>query len=115
MARAKYSTGKDDGLIQFYCPACEHEHQIRLQPHGPWVFCNNDLENPTFRESVLARSGIYVPGYIETLSPEEIEEQRPHSVQCHSYVTDGFIKYCDDCIHPGKDFRGQNIELPNKY
>ena len=112
MARVKFTTGKDDGLLHFFCPACDEPHQIRIQPHGPWVF-NGDLEKPTIRESVLVRSGIYVPdnGY----NAEEIEERRETSVQCHSYITDGFIKYCNDCIHPGKNFRDQNIELPNIY
>lgn len=113
MAKSYWNTTPEDGYISFYCPACEHDHMIRVQPHGPWVFCNNDLNNPTFRESVLVRSGIYVPDHGYT--PEEIEERRETSVQCHSYVTDGFIKYEPDCIHPGKDFRGQTIELPNKY
>jgi hypothetical protein len=113
--RAYWNNSPEDGHISFYCPACECEHTIRIKPVGAWDFCNNDLEKPTFRESVLVRSGIYVPGYSETLTPEEIGERREHSVQCHSYITDGFIAYATDSIHPGKDFRGQTIELPNKY
>jgi hypothetical protein len=114
MARVKFTTGGEDGLIHFFCPACEEVHQVRLKPHGPWDF-NGDVDKPTIRESVLVRSGIYVPEYVATLTPDEIEERRETSVQCHSYVTDGFIKYQPDCIHPGKDFRDQTIELPNKY
>jgi hypothetical protein len=111
--KAYWTTGSpDSGFISFCCPACGEEHTIRIKPNGPWDF-NNDLQNPTFRASVLVRSGIYVPdnGY----NTEEIEERRDTSVQCHSYITDGFIKYEPDCIHPGRDFRNQTIELPNKY
>lgn len=60
--------------LEFYCEGCGKTHVINTT----WQF-NNDVENPTFSPSVLAR--------IDNKST------------CHSFVENGYIRYLDDCSH----------------
>jgi hypothetical protein len=66
-------------MIEFYCEGCERTHVI----NHTWQF-NGDNEKPTFQPSVLANGG---------------ESGR----NCHSFITDGVIKYLGDCTHDLKD------------
>lgn len=87
------------------CPACGHLHVFDER----WTF-NGDFNKPTFRNSLLVRTGVHAPGYTtEGKTPEELEDDRRHSIQCHSYVTDGFIAYENDSSH---EMKGQTVELP---
>jgi len=68
--------------ISFHCPACGYRHFV----DDRWEF-NDDYDNPTFKPSVLVTG-----------------ENR-----CHSFVTDGKIRYLNDCSH---ELAGQTVELP---
>ena len=70
------------------CPGCGDYHCF----DNRWSF-NGNMEKPTFRDSMLSTSG---PA-----------EDRKRNV-CHSYVTDGQIKFLDDCTHA---LKGQTIDL----
>jgi hypothetical protein len=66
----------------FCCPGCEQLHRI----NSTWTF-NGDTERPTFTPSILARG--------------------EHT--CHSFITDGEIRFLADCTH---DLAGQAVPLP---
>lgn len=93
-ARELTSDGKHIGWVIF-CSACECAHRFDER----WTF-NGDQESPTFTPSMLVhgwdKTGT-LPGY-------RIQER------CHSFVTDGKIRFLDDCGHA---MRGQTVDLPD--
>lgn len=70
----------------FFCPGCGCAHWF-IAP-GSWEW-NGDYEKPTITPSILAWGD---------------------SFRCHSFVTDGKIRFLDDCSH---ELKGQTIELPD--
>lgn len=70
--------------LTFWCPACKNIHSV----NSTWEF-NGDLEKPTIKPSVRVTGGEF-------------------GIVCHSYVTDGEIKYLDDSTH---DMAGQTVPL----
>lgn len=79
--------GDKPGIFVFYCEGCDMEHVFYTQkdvPNRPtWAF-NNSEEKPTLHPSLLIR---YHWG-------EESKERC-----CHSFITDGNIRYLNDCTH----------------
>lgn len=77
-----------------FCPACKSGHLFYTnypgQPKCNWTF-NGNTEKPTFKPSMLVH---------------------PHNTQkkCHSFVTDGKIKFLPDCTH---DMKGKTVDLPD--
>lgn len=69
----------------FVCPGCGYGHLF----DNRWTF-NNDYEKPSFTPSLL------------------VNQNYPAS-RCHSFVTDGKIKFLDDCWH---ELRGLEVDLP---
>ena len=67
----------------FVCPGCKrrHAYYVREPNEGghQWTF-NGDLIKPKFRPSF------------------GLEMHRPEA-RCHSFVTNGEIKFLDDCAH----------------
>lgn len=76
----------------FHCPACGFAHQC----DNRWTF-NGNVERPTFRASVL----------VHAVGNPDVGYHRP---RCHSYVTDGKIKYLGDCTHA---MAGKTVDLPD--
>lgn len=81
------------------CPACGHGHFFnnahgsKKHPKGAsWSF-NGDVEKPTFTPSMLVRF------------PRKGQSEGI----CHSFVTDGQIRFLNDCTH---ELAGQTVELP---
>lgn len=77
----------------FHCPGCKCDHSFRVtgddsRPQWTW---NNSLEVPTFSPSLLVNKD-------DSMS------------RCHLFVTDGQIKYQDDCHHA---LAGQTVDLPD--
>ncbi len=73
---------------QIFCPACEDFHQMT----DYWGF--NGLEDfPTFSPSIRVTEEFGVTT----------------KTVCHSYVTDGMIRYLDGCTH---DMAGKEVVLP---
>lgn len=56
----------------FWCPACNQEHHYHVVPDG-WTF-NGNWDSPSFSPSLRLDN-------------------------CHLFVTDGKIDYCNDCKH----------------
>lgn len=88
-----------EGVVIFNCPACGHDHGVdTVTPNRStgalWQF-NENYDKPTITPS------IHVLPY---------ERNGKLLVQrCHSFVTDGMIRYLGDCTH---ELAGQQIELP---
>jgi hypothetical protein len=70
------------------CPACKRPHHFDSR----WSF-NGNHEAPTFRDSMLVRTG-------NSDAPEI----------CHSYMTDGVWSYLHDCTH---ELKGKTVEAPD--
>lgn len=72
----------------FRCPGCGCAHGI----NGGWTF-NGDVMKPTISPSILVNG---LPG-----GP-------PDAPRCHSFVTDGRIKFLADSTHK---LAGQTVDL----
>lgn len=83
MVKARKVSGQELWMVQ--CPACGNCHGFDTR----WSFDGN-VERPTFSPSML----VYESG----VQP-----------RCHSFVTDGFWVYLDDCTHA---LKGQKVEVP---
>lgn len=60
---------------------------LRERTQTPQWWWNGDTQKPTLQPSLMTRDGQHV---------------------CHSFVTDGVVRFLDDCTH---EFRGQCMEL----
>ena len=65
----------------YWCVGCDEAHQI----DDRWTF-NGDVKKPTIGASILVR------GVKDAASD-------PTPTICHSFVTDGKIRYLGDCTH----------------
>ncbi len=79
-----------NGDIIFYCPGCKSLQRLTKS----WTF-NGNFEKPTITPSILTK------GY---------NAEEKISYTCHSFVTDGKIKFLSDCTHKLKD---QTVDLPD--
>lgn len=100
---SKAHKSMSDGYVIF-CPACGNGHLFDSR----WKF-NGDLDNPTFTPSMLVRGTVPITDEEadRIMAGEKIE---PKPLVCHSFVTDGKIRFLDDCTH---HLRGQTVELPD--
>ncbi len=88
--------------LAFRCPGCaaanegSEYHQVHVEgcSRGPFWGWNGSMERPTFTPSILVQC---------TYGEDN------HKVVCHSFVTDGQIRFLDDCTHP---LAGQTVPLP---
>jgi len=73
----------------FWCPGCNEPHGINVgEGPGPrWGYSGN-VDAPTFTPSIKVTDG--------------------QGACCHSFVTDGRIKYLADCTHA---LAGQTVPL----
>ena len=79
--------------FSFQCPGCGCAHYIQTNAmFKPCWYFNNDIDKPTVSPSILVHQ---VNGGV-----------------CHSFITDGKIKYLDDCTH---DLKGQTVALQEFY
>jgi hypothetical protein len=93
---------ESEGFMCINCPGCKEEHVIAtIKPFSngaKWSF-NSNFEKPTFRPSLLIRTGKYVDkNYSDELT----------SSICHSYIVDGKIQFLNDCTH---ELKGQTVDL----
>lgn len=113
--------GAEVKTLIFKCPGCGYTHSVPVEPNGgkpSWTW-NDDPVRPTFRPSLLVRSGHYVPGqpaaadcYMCKRNAATREAGGSVGFECgicHSYVTDGRIEFLSDCTHP---LAGQTVDLP---
>ena len=88
---------ESDGFVYIECPGCGFQHRMAVdEPNhlgARWTF-NNVFEKPTFTPSKLVTIG---------------QDPEPNKL-CHSFITDGKIRFLEDCSH---HLKGQTVELPD--
>jgi hypothetical protein len=87
------NTGPRNGkLYVFHCPGCQYGHPFEVDaPGGTGWSWNRSFDNPTFYPSLLCN-------------------QHDPTSRCHSFVTDGKIRFLSDCWH---SLAGQTVDLPD--
>lgn len=87
--------GEQEGekWIAFHCVGCDGGHAIPVSGPRKWNW-NGSLDKPTVTQSILVNRG-------------RANQTQP---TCHSYITDGKIRFLADCSH---QFAGQTVELPD--
>lgn len=78
---------------QFHCPGCGTEHHVR-----GWAW-NRSRDTPTFSPSVKV-----------TYNGSDAGVDGAPPAVCHSFVTDGKIRFLEDSTH---DLAGQTVDLPD--
>lgn len=107
------------------CPGCGEMHQvtIKVQPRGregPLWGWNGDGDAPTFTPSVLIRGvrldmdddeldRILAEYNLPTDRERLLADRRVNTV-CHSFITDGRIRFLGDCTHA---LAGRTVDLPD--
>lgn len=94
--------------LVFWCPGCKSTHAV----DAGWYF-NGNYARPTFSPSILVNSGHYAPGHTGdcwcTWNRDHPEDPVSFKCErCHSFVTDGEIRFLTDCTHP---LAGQIVPL----
>lgn len=98
-----------EDLIRFWCPGCEEWHMVDVSD-GRWVF-NGNFEKPTVIPSILV-SYKHPKGYSnEDPAPEDYDGEYVRDI-CHSFVTNGEIRFLGDCTH---ELAGQTVTLTKTY
>ena len=103
-----------NGKVFFECPACGIPHGINCGlGQGPvWKF-NMNVDAPTFYPSILVEYRAAEPPATEEnldmIMSGEIVQVITDRV-CHSFVTDGKIKFLKDCTHHLAD---QTVDIPD--
>jgi Family of unknown function (DUF6527) len=81
------------GRLGFSCPGCDGQHVVFIEGPHAWGF-NGSIESPTLTPSILVRGHC---------------GQKNQNGVCHSYITDGRIRFLGDCTHA---LAGQTVSLP---
>lgn len=85
-------TGSRGGrLIVIHCPGCKYDHPFEIECAGKGWTWNGSVEAPTFTPSLL------------------INQDSP-AHRCHMVVTNGRIKFQNDCFH---ELNGREVEVPD--
>ena len=93
------SKDKVESIWYFQCPGCNQEHSINDRI---WKF-NNDLERPTFSPSYLMKGYRFA----------DVERTKSEAFVCHSFITNGYIEYLNDCTHHLKGYTVELLEYEN--
>jgi hypothetical protein len=87
-----FKAGVHDGKTTYHfdCPGCGIGHSFRTPD---WTIVNDDLRFPTIRPSILLHK------------IDKVFENSNGTLghRCHSFITDGQIKFLNDCTHPMKN------------
>lgn len=95
---------QSEGVIEHWCPGCNSRHAISINgahnhSGATWTW-NGDVDRPTFHPSVHI-----------TLGPWNDEEGfHPKTTDCHYFITNGQIQFCEDSAHA---LKGKSLELPD--
>jgi hypothetical protein len=100
----------DDGKVAFKCPGCNEAHALRVDGSSrpKWRF-NGDGDRPTFSPSVLVKGTVPITDDEHALIMAG-GTVTPAPLVCHSFVTDGRIRFLSDCTHV---LAGQTVDLPD--
>lgn len=106
--------GVEGNGLMFWCPGCDGAHVIyHGEGHGPRWGWNGNADRPTFTPSILIQWDQWVPPattqeMAARINSGEIVQTKEQRI-CHSFVTDGRIRFLSDCTHP---LAGQTVDLP---
>lgn len=103
--------------VAFHCPGCDGLHVLTIDPTARPCWSYNGLPDaPTFSPSVLVRTGHYIDGHKAgqdcwcSMAAKAPDDPPPFTCTiCHSFVTDGRIRFLPDSTHA---LAGQTVDLP---
>jgi len=73
------------GVVMIHCPGCGYGHAFGVEAPAKTIWTwNGSTDKPTFSPSMLVNSD----------DPK---------ARCHSFVTDGKIRFLGDCFHDMKN------------
>lgn len=115
---SSYKDEKGNRGYHFHCEGCNSAHGVFVEGSGVpvWGFNGNE-DKPTFTPSVLVRfDHLSEAGRKKSQEFKEkhgrylTKKELPNDIHevCHSFVTDGNIRYLNDCTH---HLKGQTVEL----
>ncbi len=99
----------EDGMLMFVCPGCDEVHGIRVEGEHAWEW-NRSIESPTFTPSILVEQTLYGLDKLSFRQYKGIYPCEATKAVCHSFVTDGQIKFLEDSYH---QLAGQTVDLPD--
>jgi hypothetical protein len=112
-ALSKILRDAEGGLLIFWCQGCDQCHGVRVDGKKPSWTWNGDAEHPTFTPSILVRHYRISPEGMDMIKrgdpPLDGDRYPGADIVCHSWVTEGRIKYLNDCTHA---LAGKTIDLP---
>ena len=103
-----------DGSLAFYCPGCQTYHSFDSR----WSF-NGSMEKPTFTPSLKVGPWWGMPPEADLDLRDENGNRKldengrifgAQEMLCHSFVTDGMIRFLPDCTHP---LAGKTVPIPD--
>jgi len=82
-------TGEHGAQVWIFCPGCKIAHALEVEnkERGVWQWNESDVV-PSFSPSLLVTGGEF---------------------KCHSYITNGNIRFLSDSTH---ELSGQTVPLP---
>nr|WP_279289801.1 DUF6527 family protein [Sulfitobacter pontiacus] len=98
----------EGGKVAFLCPGCRQMHHVTVDGSRGWTF-NGDGDRPTFSPSLLVKGTVPITDdeHATIMAGGKIEAKR---LVCHSFVTDGRIRFLTDSSHK---LAGQTVDLPD--
>lgn len=98
----------EGGKVAFMCPGCSQMHHVTVDGSRGWTF-NGDGDKPTFSPSVLVKGTVPITDreHAQIMAGETVT---PAPTVCHSFVTDGRIRFLGDCTH---SLANQTVDLPD--
>ena len=105
MARlVKAYPGRDESVMVFHCPACKDDHHVTVGGIHGWDW-NGDVDSPSLSPSIRVTRTVYERDGNGDPIPETVRQ-----VDCHTWMTDGRLKYFPDCYHEMAGMKW--IEMP---
>ena len=105
----------DGDSLTFNCMGCNITHTVNIGRNG-WTW-NGDFEAPTISPSVLVtqtkltdKGKADYEQWCQNNYPTETKSFDSKPTVCHSFITNGNIKFLDDCTH---ELKGKTVSLPN--
>lgn len=101
----------EGGRVAFKCPGCNMMHQVGVGtgPGPRWGY-NGDPDKPTFTPSIVVTTGHFVQPNGKHCDKSGDPDWPCDCMRCHSFVTNGQIRFLPDCTHA---LAGQTVDLPD--
>lgn len=96
------------GRVAFHCPGCNQAHHVTVDGSRGWTFTGGG-DRPTFSPSILVKGTVPITDEEHAIIMQGGTVE-PKPLVCHSFITDGRIRFLDDCTHA---LAGQTVDLPD--